>query len=289
MTAGAGRSVFAEKLIDGYRQELAVDRVYLERRTGRQELLIFHNPRFGRVMALDGIVQTTEGDEFIYHEMLAHVPLFAHGAARRVLIVGGGDGGMLREVARHREVARVVQVEIDAAVVETSREHLPNHSRGAFDDPRVEVVIEDGVRFVAETRERFDAIVCDSTDPVGPGEALFGPAFYDGCRRCLAPGGVLATQSGVPFFQPDVARAAARELGRRFRDWHFFGAAVPTYAGGIMLFGWATDDPALRSPPLAALRERYAASGIATRYYNPEVHLGSFALPQYVRELIGKA
>ena len=240
-------------------------------------------------MVLDDVVQTTEADEFIYHEMLAHVPLFAHGSARRVLVVGGGDGGMLREVVRHRDVERVVQVEVDVGVIEICREYLPNHSAGAFDDPRVEVVIADGARFVAETAERFDVVICDSTDPEGPGTALFSPAFYAGCRRSLAPGGVLVTQNGVAFLQPEVAAGTALELARHFPDWHFFSAAVPTYVGGIMLFGWATEDASLRVVAVETLRERHAASGIRTRYYNPEVHVASFALPEYVRELIGKA
>ena len=280
--------MFAETLVDGYRQEFEVGRVLLERNTDHQRLLVFENPRFGRIMVLDGVVQTTERDEFIYHEMLTHVPLFAHGAARRVLIVGGGDGGMLREVVRHRNVERVVQVEVDAGVVEICREHLPNHSAGAFDDPRVDLIIADGARFVAETTERFDVVICDSTDPVGPGTALFGPGFYAGCRRSLAPGGVLVTQNGVAFLQPQVAGATAPELARQFRDWHFFSAAVPTYAGGIMLFGWGTDDESLRQVPVETLRKRREAADIRTRYYNPEVHAASFALPQYVRELVGK-
>ena len=263
--------------------------MYLERDTEIQNLLIFQNPCFGRVMVLDGIVQTTEGDEFIYHEMLAHVPLFAHGSARRVLIIGGGDGGMLREVLRHRTVERVVQVEVDAGVIATCREHLPNHSAGAFDDPRADVVIADGARFVVETGERFDVVISDSTDPVGPGTALFSSEFYSGCRRCLAPKGVLVTQNGVAFLQPEVARGTARELSRHYLDWHFFSAAVPTYAGGVMLFGWATDDASLRAVSIEVLRERFAAAGIRTRYYNPEIHKASFALPQYVQELIGKS
>ena len=259
----------------------------LERTTGLQELLIFRNPSFGRVLVLDGVVQTTEADEFIYHEMLAHVPLFAHGAARRVLIVGGGDGGMLREALRHRAVERVVQVEVDPDVIDTCREHLPNHSAGAFDDPRVEVVIADGARFVSGTAERFDVVIVDSTDPEGPGAALFGSGFYADCRRSLAPGGVLVTQNGVAFLQPEVARGTARAFDGQFRDWGFFSAAVPTYAGGLMLFGWATDDPSLRTVSVETLRERCTAAGIRTRYYNPEIHKASFALPQYVRELAG--
>ena len=261
----------------------------LERNTGLQSVLVFDTPCFGRVMVLDGIVQTTEGDEFIYHEMLAHVPLFAHGSARRVLVIGGGDGGMLREVLRHREVERAVQVEVDAAVIDTCREHLPNHSAGAFDDPRAEIVIADGARFVAESDECFDVIICDSTDPEGPGAVLFGPDFYAASRRRLAPGGVLVTQNGVAFLQPAVAEGTARAFARTFRDWHFFSAAVPTYAGGIMLFGWATDDPSLRAVPVETLRERFATRGIRTRYYNPEIHAASFALPQFVLELVGKS
>ena len=259
------------------------------RRTAHQELLIFQNARFGRILVLDGIVQTTEGDEFIYHEMLAHVPLFAHGGARRVLIVGGGDGAMLREVLRHARVERVVQVEIDESIIDLSREYLPNHSCGAFNDPRTQIVIANGLQFVNEATERFDVIITDSTDPVGPGTALFTAEFYEGCRRCLADGGVLVTQNGVVFLQPEEAQSTARELDRLFGDWHFFSAAVPTYAGGVMLFGWATDDASLRRVPLATLRERHQVSGIRTRYYNAEIHQGSFALPQFVLELIGKA
>ena len=278
-----------ETVTDGYRQEFEVDRVVLERDTGYQSLLVFENPRFGRVMVLDGIVQTAEGDEFVYHEMLAHVPLFAHGSARRVLIVGGGDGAMLREVLRHREVERAVQVEVDTVVIDACREHLPDHSAGAFDDPRAEIVIADGARFVAETAERFDVLICDSTDAEGPGTVLFRPEFYAGCRRSLAPGGVLVTQNGVAFFQPEVAEDTARAFSRTFRDWHFFSASVPTYAGGIMLFGWASDDPSLRSVAVETIRERFAKAAIRTRYYNPEVHVASFALPQYVLELVGRA
>ena len=273
-------------MTDGYRQEFRVDRVLLERDTGLQNLLVFESPCFGRVLVLDGVVQTTEGDEFIYHEMLAHVPLFAHGTARRVLVIGGGDGGMLREVLRHREVERAVQVEVDAAVIDTCREHLPNHGAGAFEDPRAEVVIADGARFVSESDERFDVVICDSTDPEGPGAALFGPDFYAGCRRRLAPGGILVTQNGVAFFQPEIAEGTARAFDRTFRDWCFFSAAVPTYAGGIMLFGWASDDASLRAVSLATLRERFAKAAVLTRYYNPEIHKASFALPQYVRELV---
>ncbi len=278
---------FREKLFKHvYAQEFSVSRVLYQQETGHHSLIIFENELFGHVMALDGIIQTTERDEFIYHETLAHVPLFALGSAESVLVVGGGDGGILREVVKHREVRRIVQVEIDSAVIEMSKQYLPNHSAGAFDDPRLEIVIDDGLRFVRQTEERFDVIISDSTDPEGPGEALFTAEFYQGCHRCLRDGGVLVTQNGVCFLQLEEVRATAAHLKNYFRDYHFFSAAVPTYVGGIMAFGWATDDAVLRDVSPDVIAERYEQSGIKTKYYNPAIHHASFALPQYVIDAV---
>lgn len=273
---------WTETLYKGYGQTLSVDDLLFEDKSAHQHLLIFSNARFGRVLALDGIVQTTERDEFIYHEMLTHVPVTAHGSVRRVLIIGGGDGGMLREVCRHEDVEHVTQVEIDQSVIDLAREYLPHHSNGAFDDPRAEIVISDGLDFVQQADQRFDLIISDSTDPEGPGEALFTRAFYAGCRRCLSPGGVLVTQNGVAFMQIEEVIGTARRLQGLFEDWHFYGAAVPTYVGGIMTFGWASDDPSLRRQDLATLRDRWQRSGIESRYYTPELHQGAFALPRYI-------
>lgn len=279
---------FEETLYDAYTQAFSVEEVYYEHKTEHQHIIIFHNSKFGRVLALDGVIQTTERDEFIYHEMLTHVPVLGHGAARNVLIIGGGDGAMLREVSRHRSVEGITMVEIDQAVIDMSREYLPNHSRGAFEDPRLELVISDGAGFVAATPDRFDVIIVDSTDPIGPGEALFTHQFYSDCKRCLNDGGVIVTQNGVAFFQIEESRNTARCFRDLFQDWHFYTAAVPTYVGGFMLFGWGTDNPALRDTPLDTLKQRYAEAGLATRYYNPHIHRGSFALPQYILDAIDK-
>lgn len=281
------RFAFNETLYDSYGQEFAVEEVLFEECTEQQHLLIFSNPIFGRVMALDGIVQTTEKDEFVYHEMLCHVPLFGHGDPRRVLIVGGGDGGALREVARHRGVVHITLVDIDASVVEMSRKYLPNHSQGAFDDPRVAIVIADGARYVAEAEDTFDVIISDATDPFGPGETLFSADFYASCQARLSPGGVFVAQNGVAFMQLEEVCASARRLRALFSDATFFTAAVPTYVGGIMTLAWASDDPARRLVDADTLRARVAAAGFPTRYYNAEVHQAAFALPQYVRDAIG--
>ncbi len=280
---------FSETLYDAYCQEFRVDEMLHEVKTGHQHLLIFKNALFGRVMALDGIVQTTEKDEFIYHEMMSHVPIFAHGSAQNVLIVGGGDGGMLREVCRHEAVRHITQVEIDPEVIAMCRTYLPGHSAGAYDDPRADIVIDDGINFVEKTDKKFDVIISDSTDPLGPGEALFTNSFYAACKRCLNPGGILVTQNGVPFHQMDEIRQTGGHLESLFADWHFYTAAVPSYIGGAMCFAWATDEPRLRRTELAVLTERYQKSGITTRYYNPEIHFAAFALPQYVLKAIGKA
>ncbi|MBF0247443.1 MAG: polyamine aminopropyltransferase [Alphaproteobacteria bacterium] len=255
-------------------------------------MVIFDTPSFVTVLALDGIIQVTTRDEFVYHEMMTHVPILARGCvagdATDVLIIGGGDGGILREVLRHKTVERVTMVEIDRSVVDLCLEHMPRISAGAFDDPRTDLIIADGVRFVAETDKRFDVVIVDSTDPVGPGEVLFTESFYADCRRCMKPGGVMVTQNGVPFFQGGEVTQTFQRMGRVFQDNGFYTAVIPTYIGGFMTLGWGTDDATLRDVPVDALNDRFAKSGITTRYYNPEMHKAAFALPQFIKDLMIK-
>lgn len=278
---------FAETLYDSYGQVFSVDKVYFENKTDHQHLVIFENAKFGRVMALDGIVQTTQADEFIYHEMLSHVPIFAHGNVKDVLIVGGGDGGMLREVCKHSSVEHITQVEIDQQVIDMCIEYLPKHSNGAYDDPRVNIVIDDGARFVNTTDQRFDVIISDSTDPVGPGGALFTQDFYAACKSCLKPGGVMVTQNGVAYMQLDEVTTTYSRLSDVFADRTFYSAAVPTYIGGVMTFAWGTDSDSLRQQSLSVLQQRFEKAKLETRYYTPEIHQASFALPRYIQQAIG--
>jgi spermidine synthase len=275
---------FEETLYPSVHQGFAVARVLYDGCSAHQHIRVLENQVLGRVLVLDGVVQTTEADEFVYHEMLTHVPLFAHGRAKRVLIIGGGDGGILREVLRH-DVEKAVMVELDEAVVKVCREHMPKLSAGAFEDPRAELVIGDGARYVAETSERFDVIISDSTDPVGPAEVLFGDTFYGNCRRCLKEGGVFVAQNGVPFFQGAEVTTSRERLSRLFPDVTFYVAAVPTYYGGFMTLAWAALDPALRRPPAGELARRVAASGLRFRYYNADIHEAAFALPSFVQSL----
>lgn len=277
---------YSETLYDSYGQEFQVDKLYFENKTGHQHLVIFENAKFGRVMALDGIIQTTEADEFIYHEMLTHVPLLAHGAVKNVLIIGGGDGGMLREVCKHSSVEHITQVEIDDKVVEMCKQYLPNHSAGAYDDPRVEIVIDDGANFVNTTDKKFDVIISDSTDPIGPGGALFTLDFYGACKKCLNPNGILVTQNGVAYMQLDEVTTTYQRLQPHFKDRSFYSAAVPTYIGGIMTFAWATDNTETRKQPVETIEQRFKQANIKTRYYNPAIHVASFALPQYILDAL---
>jgi len=278
---------FQELLYPHVRQSFEITKVLFRERTEHQDLIIFETPVYGRVLALDSIIQVTERDEFVYHEMMTHLPILAHGRAKRVLIIGGGDGGILREALRHKSVERVTMVEIDRSVVDMCLKHMPSIPRNAFKDRRTNLVIADGARFVAETAERFDVVIVDSTDPVGPGEVLFTERFYRDCHRVLTPGGVLVNQNGVPFMQADEVTMTQRRRRRSFKDVGFYVAAVPSYYGGLMTLGWASDDPKLRRVPAATIARRLAASGVGrTKYYTPAIHAGAFALPAFVLPLL---
>jgi spermidine synthase len=274
-----------ERLHDHYAQSLRVDEMLYDSNTEHQRLKVFQNGQFGRILTLDDVVQTTEGDNFIYHEMLTHVPILAHGAAKRVLIIGGGDGGMARAALQHKSVEHVTMVEIDAGVVDFSKKYLPMLSAGAFDDPRLNLVINDGAVFMKETSEKFDVIIVDSTDPIGPGEVLFTDTFYGHAARALTEDGIIVTQNGVPFMQGDELTGTLRAFQALFADASCYLATIPTYAGGPMAFGWGSHSDKARNVSLSDLEARFAAAGIETEYYNPEVHKAAFALPNYVRKL----
>ena len=282
----------AETLFDdlGFRMTFKVDRVLYEMQTEHQHLVLFEQPFFGKMLMLDGATQITKKDEFIYQEMMSHVPLFAHGNAREVLILGGGDCGIAEEVLKHKTVRRLTQVEIDPAVVEFAKEHFPEFTKPVFADKRFESVIDDGMKYVARTDRRFDAIIVDSTDPQGPGKVLFSQRFYAACKRCLNKGGVLVTQNGVPIFQPAELASSVAKFRKLFADGTCYVAAIPTYIGGHMAMGWATDDKKLRHIPATTIAARYRKSGsFSTKYWTPEVHAAAFALPRFIAETVAKA
>lgn len=254
-----------------------------------QDILVFESSSHGRVLVLDGAIQITEADEFVYQEMLAHVPLLAHGDARRVLIIGAGDGGVLRRVLQHRNVERVTMVEIDGEVIRLAREFMPSISGDAWSDERAEVIVGDGVAHVATAADdSVDAIIVDSTDPVGVGEGLFTDEFYRHCARVLGTDGVIVNQAGVPFMQADELVQSTRRRRSAFTHVTAYVAAVPTYVGGLMTLGFATNSVGLPATSVAMLAERADLAGITglTRYWSPEVHQAAFALPPYISECL---
>lgn len=268
-----------------FRTALKAETVLYQGRSVYQDIVVFDNPLFGRVLMLDGVIQTTTADEFIYHEMLVHVPLFAHGAPASVLIIGGGDGGTLREVLKHPSVTRAVLAELDGAVIDVAKKFLPSLSAGAFDDPRAEIILGDAAAYVREAREGrpFDVILIDATDPDGPGEVLFSDEFYRDCRAILAPGGVIVTQAGIPFVQRKVLPHAFRGLGRVSATVDAYCATVPTYSGGSMAFAIAgTDKRAFTLSPT----QQQKKPPFALRYYSAAVHNAAFVKPVYIQTLL---
>ena len=259
------------------------ERIFSQR-SPYQHIEIVDTFEFGRMLWLDDTVQTSEGDEWAYHEMLVHVPMFTHPHPRRVLVVGGGDGGALRTVLQH-PVEEGVMVEIDRDVIRACREYLPSLSQGAFDDPRVTLVYTDAFTFFEQTNTTFDVMVLDIPDPVGPAMRLFTPEFYARVARALATPGVIAAQSGSPWLQPDVLTRTLRAMRPHFPQVHVYLGHVPTYPAGLWSFSLAARglDPMVDA---STLRGRFDALGLTTRYYTPDVHRAAFVLPPFIQELL---
>jgi spermidine synthase len=278
---------FSEHLVAAHRQQLQCTEILFSHKAETQEVVIFSNPRFGTVLALDHVIQTTERDEFVYHEMMTHVPILSHGAVKNVLIIGGGDGGILRHALMHKNIDQVTLVEIEPAVIEMTKQYLPTICGEAFDNPRARVIIDDGCAFVRDTKETFDIVIVDSTDNHGPGAVLFSKEFYANCKKCLHAGGIMVTQSGVPFTQPETLQLCRNHIRHSFKAVSFYMATVPTYISGPMAFGFACDYFPLTFPSPEILEKRFAAASLTgLQYYTPAVHLAAFALPRYVETLL---
>lgn len=278
-----------ESLYADWGQRFLVKRELARVQSEFQDIVIFESFSHGRVMVLDGVIQITEGDEFVYQEMLTHVPLLAHGAAANVLIIGAGDGGVLRRVLQHNSVQRAVMVEIDGEVIRLCKEHLPNIAGDAWNDPRAQVIVGDGIDYVRKGADAsFDVIIVDSTDPIGVGEVLFTDEFYANCARILTPRGLVVNQCGVPFMQADELRDTSARRKKFFPHVSAYVAAVPTYVGGFMTLGWAakTDDLEVRDAEV--IRARAGDILGSTRYWTPEIHVGAFHLPPYIARHLPK-
>ena len=274
-----------ETLYSGWGQRFEVEAVLAEERSQFQHIVVAQTRSHGRVLVLDVNIQVTEADEFVYQEMLAHVPLLAHGTARRVLIVGAGDGGVLRRVLQHDTVESVTLVEIDGAVIRLAQTYLPSLGGDSWYDRRATIIVGDGIQHIARAdQSSYDVIIVDSTDPVSIGEALFTEEFYAGCAHALGEGCVIVNQSGVPFMQAAELRASSSRRAKSFPYVTAYVAAVPTYVGGFMAMGFAAKTAGLDRVATATLKSRAAEAGVlgTTRYWSPEVHAAAFQLPPYI-------
>ncbi len=263
---------------------IRVEKQLFTARSEFQRIDVFYSEEFGRFMSLDGLMMVTEKDEFIYHEMIVHVPMAVNPAIQNVLVVGGGDGGAVRELVRYDGIQKIDLVEIDQMVVDTCRKYLPQ-TACKLDDPRVSIFYENGLRFVRSCENKYDLIIVDSTDPFGPGEGLFTKEFYGNCYHALTKDGILVNQHETPYYQ-DYARSmqlAHQRIQTFFPICKVYQFHMPTYPSGHWLFGFASKT----YDPIEHLdAERWNALGLKTRYYNTELHRGCFALPNYVKDLL---
>lgn len=260
---------------------IKVEKTLFHGKSDFQDVLVFESTGWGRVLALDGCFMVTERDEFVYHEMLAHPAMTAHGDARRVLVIGGGDGGTVREVLKH-DPERVDLVEIDKMVIDASREFLPSVS-GKLSDPRVSIHVEDGIAWVKNHADTYDVILIDSCDPVGPGIGLFQTPFYKACLASLKPGGILVNQSESPHQHPDIIKMIFRELHASFKHTGMYLAHMPTYPTGCWSFAFNSNDVSVEQ---GCERAAKAAKPIETKYYNRELHRAAFVLPNFAKRLV---
>ncbi len=275
---------FSERHTPNVKLSIRVNRQLYSGQSEFQRIDVFESKEFGRFLTLDGYMMLTERDEFIYHEMMVHVPMAVHPAVKRVLVIGAGDGGVIRELTRYENIEHIDMVEIDPLVVEVCRKYLPM-TACRLDDPRVHIFYEDGLKFIRSRENEYDLIIVDSTDPFGPGEGLFTKEFYGNCYKALKEDGIMVNQHESPFYEEDAAamQRAHRRIVESFPISRVYQAHIPTYPSGHWLFGFASK----RYHPVHDLNAAaWNLRGIGTRYYTTRLHSGAFSLPAYVEELL---
>ncbi|MFB6467202.1 polyamine aminopropyltransferase [Cytobacillus sp. Hz8] len=277
---------YTQPQTDNIRFSIKVSEHLYTAKSPYQQIDIFDSEEMGKFLIIDGIVMLTSKDEFIYHDMIVHVPMATNPNIKKALVIGGGDGGTVRELTRYPSIESIHMVEIDEMVVKAVKEYLPLTS-GKLDDPRVSLHFEDGAAFIKNTQEKYDLIIVDSTDPIGPGEGLFTNEFYQDCYNALAEDGILVNQCESPFYEKNAKemRRAISKIKKLFPIAEVYQYNMPTYPSGHWLFGFASK----KYHPIRDFQpEKWKEFGLKTKYYNTEVHQGSFMLPTYVREQINR-
>lgn len=269
---------FTEKQTKDFGIICRVEKTLHTERTEFQQLDVIETHQFGTMLLLDGMVMTTDVDEFVYHEMVAHVPLCTHPNPKTVLVVGGGDGGAIREIVKHASVEKAVLVDIDGKVIEYSKKYLPEIAK-ELNNPRVEVRVEDGFRHIHEHKQAYDVILVDSTEPVGPAVKLFEKGFYQGIYDCLKEDGLFVAQSDNPWFHGELIRKVFADVSDIFPITRLYTCNVPTYPSGLWTFTLGSK----KYDPLKV--DKAAIPDLDTKYYTREIHFAAFALPKFVEDL----
>jgi len=269
---------YTEKQTENFGITMKIKRTMVHEQTDFQELAMIETEEYGNMLVLDGMVMTTERDEFVYHEMVAHPALFTHPNPENVLVVGGGDGGVIREVLKHPEVKKAVLVDIDGKVIEYSKQYLPSIA-GKLDDPRVEVIVNDGFMHIHDHKNTYDVIMVDSTEPVGPAVNLFTKGFYQGIHDALKDDGIFVAQTDNPWFKADLIRSVNRDVKEVFDIVRVYAANIPTYPSGLWTFTLGSK----KYDPLSVDESKLPE--LDTKYYSPRLHKAAFALPKFVEDL----
>lgn len=275
---------FTEEHTSNARFSIKVDKQLYSSQSDFQRIDIFESPEFGRFLTLDGYMMLTEKDEFIYHEMIVHVPMNVHPNVKNVLVIGGGDGGTVRELCRYKTIENIDLVEIDEEVVIACKKYL-QQTACSLEDPRVHSYYEDGLKFIRKYVDTYDLIIVDSTDPFGPGEGLFTKEFYGNCYKALKEDGIMVNQHESPFYKEDAyaMQRAHKRIVESFPISRVYQAHIPTYPSGHWLFGFASK----KYRPIEDQNvARWKELGLKTKYYNEQLHRGAFALPNYVEEML---
>lgn len=275
---------FTENHTENVRFSIKVDRQVVSKNSRYQRIDIFDTYEFGRILTLDGFLMLTEKDEFIYHEMITHVPMAVNPGIKKVLVIGAGDGGTVRELVRYNTIEHIDMVEIDEEVVKLSKEHLP-FTASKLDDERVTVHYADGLKYVRNSENEYDLIIVDSTDPFGPGESLFTKEFYGNCYKALTESGILINQHESPYYNQDAKamKNAHERIKASFPVSMVYQMHIPTYPSGHWLFGFASKS---LNPLENVDFESWNSLKIETKYYNTDIHKGAFYLPNYVKKML---
>lgn len=278
---------FTEEHTNNVRFSIRVEKHIESVQSDFQKIDVFQTPEFGKVLVIDGFIMLTEKDEFIYHEMITHVPMTVNPDIKNILVIGAGDGGTVRELTRYNSVEKIDMVEIDKKVVDVCIEHIPQ-TASKLNEKRVNLYFEDGLKFVKTKNNEYDLIIVDSTDPIGPGFELFTQEFYENCYNALKEDGILVNQHESPYYkrEAEAMQRAHKKIKTVFPIARVYQAHIPTYGSGHWLFGFASK----KYDPIKNINDdKWNSAKLTTRYYNTDLHKGAFALPNYVIDLLNKA